>query len=203
MSACPVQLLIVGQLQRSADALALLRAVRAGEQPRIHPGQPIVTLGADDELTVLRAYESGSDHHLADDTGYVLLRAVLAAVMRRTIETVTSRHLHVAGMHIDVAARTIEIAGTVVCLSPIELELLVAFEGAHPCRSMSASKATLWRAGQPIPGRLRPNKHGPVQLAGTAVPLTGPPAGGAPRITVRKDEHDQPPPGGMASDERL
>jgi DNA-binding response OmpR family regulator len=58
---------------------------------------------------------------------------VLASVVRRTVETVTSRHLHVAGMHIDLAARTVEINGTVVCLSRLEFELLVAF-AADPLR---------------------------------------------------------------------
>jgi two-component system response regulator ResD len=129
LSAHAIDVLILGCLQRPADAPTLLRTIRAGENPRIHPGQPVMTIGADDELTVLRAYESGSDHHLPDDTGYLLLRAVLASVLRRTVETVTSRHLHVAGMHIDVAARTVEVAGTVVCLSPLEFELLVAFAG--------------------------------------------------------------------------
>jgi DNA-binding response OmpR family regulator len=128
-----IDVMVLGRLQRPADAPALLRAIRAGEHPRIHPGQPVITLGADNELTVLRAYESGSDHHLPDTTGYLLLRAVLTSVLRRTVESVTSRHLHVAGMHIDLAARTVEVAGTVVCLSPIEFELLVAF-AADPVR---------------------------------------------------------------------
>jgi two-component system response regulator ResD len=127
LSAHAVDLMVLGRLHRAADAPALLRALRAGEHPGIHPGQPVITLGADNELTVLRAYESGSDHHLPDGTGYLLLRAVLASVLRRTVEAVTSRHLHVAGMHIDLAARTVEIAGSVVCLSPMEFELLVAF----------------------------------------------------------------------------
>jgi DNA-binding response OmpR family regulator len=70
LSACPVDVLLLGELERPADAFGLLRAVRAGEHPRIHPGQAVVTLGAGDELTVLRAYESGSDHHLPHGTGY-------------------------------------------------------------------------------------------------------------------------------------
>jgi DNA-binding response OmpR family regulator len=136
LSAHPIDVLILGRLQRPADAPALLRALRAGQHPRVHPGQPIITIAATDELTVLRAYESGSDHHLPDSTGYVLLRAVLASVMRRTVETVTSRHIHVAGMHIDLAARTVEVAGSVVCLSPMEFELLVTFAG-DPVRVFS------------------------------------------------------------------
>jgi len=75
LSAHAIDVMLLGCLQRPADGPALLRAIRAGEHPRIHPAQPVITLGDDDELTVLRAYESGSDHHLPDTTGYVLLRA--------------------------------------------------------------------------------------------------------------------------------
>jgi two-component system response regulator ResD len=127
LSVHAIDLMVLGRLHRPADAPALLRAIRAGEHPQIHPGQPVITLGADNELTTLRAYEAGSDHHLPDTTGYLLLRAVLTAVLRRTVDTLTSRHLHVAGMHVDLAARTVEVDETVVCLSPLEFELLVAF----------------------------------------------------------------------------
>jgi two-component system, OmpR family, phosphate regulon response regulator PhoB len=153
LSAHAIDVLILGRLQRPADAPALLRAIRAGEHPRIHPGQPVITLGADNELTVLRAYECGSDHHLPDDTGYLLLRAVLASVLRRTVDTLTSRHLHVAGMHIDLAARTVEIDGSVVCLSPIEFELLIAF-AADPMRVFNRDELSrnIWHRVQ-ISGR--------------------------------------------------
>jgi DNA-binding response OmpR family regulator len=147
LSAHAIDVLILGHLQRPADAPALLRAIRAGEHPRIHPGQPIITLGADDELTVLRAYECGSDHHVADSTSYVLLRAVLESLMRRTVEAVTSRHMHVGRLHIDLAARTVEIDGTVVCLSPMEFELLITF-AADPLRVFSRDDLgrCIWRS---------------------------------------------------------
>jgi DNA-binding response OmpR family regulator len=153
LSAHAIDVMVLGRLHRAADAPALLRAIRAGEHPRIHPGQPVITLGADDELSVLRAYESGSDHHLPDTTGYLLLRAVLTSVLRRTVDRVTSRHLHVAGMHIDLAARTVEIAGTVVCLSPIEFELLVAF-ASDPVRVFNRDdlSRSIWQRVQ-ISGR--------------------------------------------------
>jgi DNA-binding response OmpR family regulator len=86
LSAHAIDVLILGDLEHPAHGPALVRAVRAGEHPRIHPGQPVITLGAGDELTALRAYESGSDHHLPNSTGYVLLRAVIATVMRRADE---------------------------------------------------------------------------------------------------------------------
>jgi hypothetical protein len=55
LSTCPIDVLLLGQLERPPDACGLLRALRAGEYPRIHPGLAVVTLGAGDELTVLRA----------------------------------------------------------------------------------------------------------------------------------------------------
>jgi DNA-binding response OmpR family regulator len=72
----------------------------------------VITLGDDDELAVLRAYESGSDHHLADSSGYLLLRAVLATLTRRTLQTITSRHLQIGQIHIDLAARTVDVNDT-------------------------------------------------------------------------------------------
>jgi two-component system OmpR family response regulator len=110
--------------------------VRAGEHPRVHPGQPVITLGAGDELTALRAYESGSDHHLTDSTGYVLLRAVLATVMRRADEQASGRHLQIEDIHIDRAARTVDVAGTMVHVSRLEFELLVKF-ATDPVRVVS------------------------------------------------------------------
>jgi CheY-like chemotaxis protein len=46
LSGHAIDVLILGRLQRPADAPALLRAIRAGEHPRIHPGQPAITIGA-------------------------------------------------------------------------------------------------------------------------------------------------------------
>jgi DNA-binding response OmpR family regulator len=116
--------LLLGELQRRPDSPALLRAIRAGQHERIHPAQPVITLAATDELTTLRAYEAGSDHHLAADTGYVVLRAVIATVMRRTDDDTTSRHLHIGDLHIDTASRIADIAGTPVKTSRLEFELL-------------------------------------------------------------------------------
>jgi two-component system phosphate regulon response regulator PhoB len=143
LSTDAIDVMVLGSLGRPADAPALLRTIRAGGHPRIHPGQPVITIGAGDELTVLRAYESGSDHHLADGMGYVLLRAVLASVMRRTLEDVTSRHLQVGAIHIDLAARSVEIAGTVVYLSPLEFELLAKF-ASDPVRVFSKDELARW-----------------------------------------------------------
>jgi two-component system OmpR family response regulator len=146
LSAHPVDVLVLGELEHPADGPALLRALRAGEYPRIHPGLAVITLGAADELTVLRAYESGSDHHLPAHTGYLLLRAVVASVIRRAFEDITARHLQVGEIAVDLAARSAHVAGTVVHLSRLEFELLVKFAG-DPVRVFSRDELArcIWR----------------------------------------------------------
>jgi two-component system response regulator ResD len=147
LSCHAIDVLILGDLQRPADIPALLGAIRAGGHARIHPAQPIITLGAGDELTALRAYERGSDHHLPASSTYVLLRAVLARVARRALHATTaSRHLHVAGIHIDLAARSVDVAGSVVSLSRRDFELLVTF-ATDPLRVFSKHQLArrVWR----------------------------------------------------------
>jgi DNA-binding response OmpR family regulator len=146
LSVHAIDVMVLGDLEHPADSPTLLRAIRAGERPEIHPAQPVITIGADDELTVLRAYECGSDHHLSDGTGYVLLRAVVASVARRTLEDTSARHLHAGDIHIDLAARTVTVAGTVVRLSPLEFKLLVKFAG-DPVRVFSKHELArcIWR----------------------------------------------------------
>jgi len=147
LSCHAIDVLIVGDLQRPADVPALLEAIRGGGHARIHPDQPIITLGAGDDLTSLRAYERGSDHHLPASTAYVLLRAVLHTVAGRALQaTAASRHLHVAGIHIDLAARSVDVAGSVVRLSRRDFELLVTF-ATDPLRVFSKHQLarSVWR----------------------------------------------------------
>jgi DNA-binding response OmpR family regulator len=145
LSTHAIGVLLLGDLARPADSPALLRAIRADEHTHIHPAQPVITLGADDEISALRAYEAGSDHHLAADTGYVLLRAVLVSVARRVLDDVTSRHLQVGALHIDTAARAAEINGTPVRLTRREFEVLVTM-AADPSKVFSRDELahTVW-----------------------------------------------------------
>ena len=141
--------MVLGDLQCRADGPRLLRSIRAGEHPRIHPGQPVITIGNSDKLTALRAYESGSDHHLPANTGYVLLRAVLVTVARRALADVTARHLRVGEIHVDLAARSVDVAGTIACLSRLEYALLVKF-ASDPIRVFSKHElaSCIWRQHQ-------------------------------------------------------
>jgi hypothetical protein len=67
---------------------------------------------------------STSDHHLPADSGYLIVHAVIDTLMRRTIEQITSRHIHVDALHIDTAARTADVNGTPVDLGRKEFEIL-------------------------------------------------------------------------------
>lgn len=145
LTAHAIDVMLLGALARPADSPALLRAIRAGQHPRIHPATPVITIGAADELSALRAYEAGSDHHLADTTGYVLLRAVLASVARRALQDITSRHITVGDLHIDTAARAVELNGTPVRLSRREFDVLVTI-AADPAKVFSKTELarTIW-----------------------------------------------------------
>jgi DNA-binding response OmpR family regulator len=153
LSAHAVDVLILGELERPYEAPGLVRSVRAGEHERVHPGLAVITLGAGDELGALRAYESGSDHHLPADTGYVLLRTLIASLIRRVLEHSSVRHLQAGAIDVDLTSRTVTVTGAPVHVSRLEFELLATF--AHePTRVFSKHELArgIWR-GQPISDR--------------------------------------------------
>jgi DNA-binding response OmpR family regulator len=143
LSAHAIDVVLLGGLQRLADSPALLRAIRAGEHRRIHPGQAVVTIGPPDDMSVLRAYEAGSDHHLTSDASYLLLRAVVLAVARRALEYVARRDLQIGGLHIDTAAQTAIYNGQPIRLSRREYEVLLTM-ASDPAKVFS--RAELARA---------------------------------------------------------
>jgi DNA-binding response OmpR family regulator len=126
LSTDAIDVLILGDLEQPADGPRLLRALRAGElHTRVHCHQPVITLGNSDELSTLRAYEAGSDHHLAADSGYLVLRAVVAALLRRAYEELHNRHVYVGALHIDTSAQLVDVDGLPVRVSRTEYELLL------------------------------------------------------------------------------
>lgn len=119
------RLLLLGVLERPAAAVWVLRELRAGHIDRVDANLPVVTLGGVDAVAELRAYESGSDHHRSLDAPYVLLRAVIAAVIRRATGPATSpRLLQLGSLVVDVASREVSIDGEGVQLPAREFELL-------------------------------------------------------------------------------
>lgn len=155
LAAHAIDVVLLGDFDATADAPALLRALRAGQlHTRVHAAQPVVTIGDACELATVRAYEAGSDHHLSSDSAYLVVRAVIQAVARRTLVDITSRHLHVGSLHIDTAARTVEIDGRSVKLSRLEFELLRRL-ASDPTRVFSKAELmqTVW--GYSTPQRTR------------------------------------------------
>jgi DNA-binding response OmpR family regulator len=138
-----IDVVLLAELESAADAPALVRDIRAGRHPRVHRCQPIITLGVGDELVALRAYEAGSDHHVDTGVSYVVLRAIVAAVVRLTLTDISSRHLYVGDLHIDTAGCCADIDGVPVRLTQTEFALLATL-ATDPTRVFS--KAELKRA---------------------------------------------------------
>ncbi len=129
--------MILSALERPADASALLRDLRAGAlHARVRPRQPVLTIWAADEVNTLRAYEAGSDHHLPATSSYLVVRAVIATVLRRALEPVVPEQLQVGALHIDLAARTIDVDGTTIEVTKLQFELLRRLAG-NPARVFS------------------------------------------------------------------
>ena len=146
LSTHAIDVLILGDLEQPADAPRLLRALRAGElHNRVHRHQPVITLGHTDELSTLRAYEAGSDHHLPASSGYLVLRAVVAALLRRTYEDLCNRHVYVGALHIDTVAQLVDVDGRPVRVSRTEYELLLKL-ASEPTRVFTKAQLahTVW-----------------------------------------------------------
>jgi DNA-binding response OmpR family regulator len=151
LTAHAIDVLILGDLGRPADSTTLVRNLRAERlHTRVHPAQPVITLGATDELSTLRSYEAGSDHHLPTDSAYLILRAVIDAIARRVLHDVLSRHVHVGALHIDTAARTADVNATPVKLSRIEYEVLAKL-ASDPSKVFTKAelKRTIWGQSPP------------------------------------------------------
>lgn len=117
--------ILLGSLERPAAAGAVLRELRGGRVDRIDANVPVITLGDDDPVSELRAYEAGSDHHRPLNVPYVLLRAVIAAVIRRSSGPAAApRVMQVGSLVVDVAAREVKIEGHCIDLPAREFELL-------------------------------------------------------------------------------
>lgn len=147
-----IDVLILGELARTADASALTRMLRAGQlDEHFDRGQPIVTIGAVDELSTLRAYEAGSDHHFAGDVPYLVLRVVIDTVARRASGQVVKRFLEVDGLRIDTAARVAQVNGKQVQFKPCEFDVLTTL-ASEPTRVFSKADLArrVWGPAAPV-----------------------------------------------------
>lgn len=117
--------IVLGPLERPAAAGLVLRELRQGHVDHLDANVPVVTLGGGDPVSELRAYEAGSDHHRSLDVPFVLLRAVVAAVVRRaTGPAAAPRVLQLGSLTVDVASREVSIDGDLVEVPAREFELL-------------------------------------------------------------------------------
>jgi DNA-binding response OmpR family regulator len=142
-----IDVIVLGELDRPAAATRLLGDLRAGALHRqIHPATPVVTTGGTDALSTLRAYEAGSDHHVAANVDVLVLRAILTAVTRRVLaEPSGTRVIRVGDLEIDTAARTAHVGDQAVKLSRTEFNLLAKL-ATDPHRVMSKTELmrTVW-----------------------------------------------------------
>lgn len=121
---CP-SAMVLGLLERPAAPGLILRELREGHLDYVDANLPAITLGGSDPVSELRAYEAGSDHHCSLDVPFVLLRAVVGAVVRRSRgPAVAPRVLQLGSLLIDVASREVSIDGDLIVVPAREFELL-------------------------------------------------------------------------------
>jgi DNA-binding response OmpR family regulator len=103
------------------DGLDVLRRIRA--RNRI----PVLMLTArGDEADRVVGLELGADDYVPKPFSPRELLARLRAVLRRAQPDAASQRLAVAGIEVDVAARTVRVEGAEVELTGLELDILVA-----------------------------------------------------------------------------
>ncbi len=152
----PPALVILGELDTTTGALALLRAIRSsGPGSPWHPDVPIIMVSSECEQTdLLRAFEAGADDFLESPPAYLELRARLRAVLRRAAGPTSPSVLQVGPLRIDTGAHTATLHDKRLDLRHMEYDLLVHLAG-EPTRVFRAPELlrTVW--GYPEPGRTR------------------------------------------------
>ncbi len=152
----PPALVILGELDTTTGALALLRSIRtSGPDAPWHPDVPIIMVSEECEQTdMLRAFDAGADDFLESPPTYLELRARLRAVLRRAAGPTNNRVLQVGPLTIDGRAHRATLHGTCLALRQMEYELLVHL-ASEPTRVFRKSEIlrTIW--GYPEPNRTR------------------------------------------------
>ncbi len=123
LSQPPLEAVVLADFDEPHSALALLRALRAGElehQP-VDRHLPAVLIGATDELGALRGFAAGADDVTSREGSYPLLRARLAALISRTRRSTALAALaRIEGLEIDADAGDVRYRGQPVRLSPLQ-----------------------------------------------------------------------------------
>jgi DNA-binding response OmpR family regulator len=104
----PPALVILGELETTTGALALLRTIRAsGLGSPWHHDVPIIMVNAECEQTdLLRAFEAGADDFMESPPTYLELRARLRAILRRTAGATNNRVIQTGALKIETSTHT-------------------------------------------------------------------------------------------------
>lgn len=152
----PPALIILGELDTTTGALALLRAIRSsGPDDPWNPDVPIIMVSSECEQTdLLRAFDAGADDFLESPPTYLELRARLRAVLRRAAGPTNNQVLQVGPLTIDSRAHSATLHGTCLALRQMEYDLLIHL-ASEPTRVFRKSEIlrTIW--GYPEPNRTR------------------------------------------------
>ena len=114
-------LVLLDGMMPGMDGLEVLRRIR---QKSVIPVIMLTARG--DEADKVVGLELGADDYVPKPFSPRELLARIRAVLRRTQPEVTSERLSVAGVEVDVGARTAKVAGEAIELTGLELDILVA-----------------------------------------------------------------------------
>jgi two-component system KDP operon response regulator KdpE len=101
------------------DGRELLRMLRAVSAVPV-----IVATARDDEAEIVRVLDAGADDYIVKPFTAAQLDARVRAVLRRGADQTTPAVVEVGGLRIDPGARTVELDGRAVELTPREFDLL-------------------------------------------------------------------------------
>ena len=114
-------LVLLDVMMPGLDGLEVLRRIRGKS------AIPVIMLTArGDEADKVVGLEMGADDYVPKPFSPRELLARIRAVMRRTQPEVTSERLSVAGVEVDVGARSARVEGEPIELTGLELDILVA-----------------------------------------------------------------------------
>jgi DNA-binding response OmpR family regulator len=131
---------LLGDLAGPAVTIGFLRALRAGTLHRADSRVPVIVIGADTDSDRIRYYQAGGDALLASDSSPLLIAAALEAVHRRA-GALAPRLLSIAGVRIDLDARTVQAEDQPLALTRLEFDLLRTL-ASQPGRTFTRDEIT-------------------------------------------------------------
>ena len=127
-------------LAGSAVTIGFLRALRTGTLHRADSRVPVIVIGADTDSDRIRYYQAGADALLPSDSSPLLIAAALEAVHRRA-GAPALRLRSIAGVTIDLDARTVQAENQPLELTRLEFDLLRTL-ASQPGRTFTRDEIT-------------------------------------------------------------